>query len=105
MKSSFIKEIYGLAETRDGGVYQLSGDELITIKPSSYDSDEHDEGTKFYIYNFIRYFDYNNIVGISGGVRESEANWYVAFENGTGITLNSLNEVKNFLKVYQMIRD
>jgi hypothetical protein len=102
---SFIKEIYGLAEMCDGGVYQLSGQELITIKEGPHDSDEHDEGTKFYIYDFIRFVEYKDIVGITGDVRESEANWFVLFENNTSTTYNSLNEVKNFLKIYQMMRD
>ena len=105
MKSGFIKEVYGLAETKDGGIYSLSGNELETIKEGPYDSDEHEEGTKFYIYNFIRFINPDELSGISGDVSEEEANWYVLFENGTDMTLNSLNEVKNFLKIYQMIRD
>jgi len=102
---SFIKEIYGLAETRDGGVYELFGENLETIKEGPYDSDEHDEDTKFFIHDFIRFQNPKDLVGISGDLTEEEANWYVSFENGTSITLNNLNQVKNFLTIYQMMRD
>ena len=100
---SFIKEVYGYVETNDNGQYMLSGDEFSTIRPGHYDSDEHDNDTKFYIYDFLRFVDPQTIIGISED--ETESNWFVKFSNGTNLTLNSLNEVRNFLIVYQMLRD
>ena len=100
---SFIKEVYGYVETNDNGQYMLSGDEFITIRPGRYDSDEHDKNTRFYIYDFLRFVEPKTIIGISED--EEQPSWLVKFSNGTNLTLNSLNEVRNFLIVYQMLRD
>ena len=100
---SFIKEVYGYVETKDNGQYMLSGDKFITIRPGHYDSDEHDTNKRFYIYDFLRFVEPKTIIGISED--ESTTSWRVKFCNGTNLTLNSLNEVRNFLIVYQMLRD
>jgi len=101
---SFIREVYGYVETNDNGQYMLSGDEFITIRPGRYDSDEHNKNTRFYIYDFLRFVEPKTIIGISE-CGESTTSWRVKFYNGTNLTLNSLNEVRNFLIVYQMLRD
>jgi len=100
---SFIKEVYGYVETEHDGKYMLSGEEFNVIQAGQYDSDEHDEDTKFYIYDFLRFVDPKIIIGISED--ETDSNWFVKFSNGTDLTLNTLNEVRNFLIVYQMLRD
>ncbi len=103
---SVIKGIYGYAQTKDGGEYSLEGVELITIKSGFYDSDEHEDGTKFYVYPFISFSNPDDITSISpNGPHDEEANWFVEFTNGTSHTYYGLENVLNFVKLYQMLRD
>ena len=102
-----IKEIYGYVQTKDGGVYSLEGEEFIVIKPGEYDSDEHEDETKFSVHPFISYENPDNIISISlpNEPRDIESYWLVEFNNGTSHTYHGLEEVLNFVKLYQMIEE
>lgn len=100
---SVIKSIYGYFETNDNGAYTLSGDVVETNRLGDMD-EEYDEPTR--VQFCARFIDPNIITSISpNGPHDEEANWFVEFTNGTSHTYNSLTEVKNFIKLYQMLKD
>lgn len=100
---SVIKSIYGYFETNDNGVYTLSGEVVETNRLGDMD-EEYDEVNL--VQNCVRFIDPEIIVSISpNGPHDEEANWFVEFTNGTSHTYYGLENVLNFVKLYQMLRD
>ena len=82
---------------------KVSGDVVETNRLGDMD-EEYDEPTR--VQFCARFIDPNIITSISpNGPHDEEANWFVKFTNGTSHTYNSLTEVKNFIKLYQMLKD